>query len=106
MLATVIGRLRLIAIIEGISYICLLFIAMPIRAIWNIKEAVSIVGAIHGGLFLLFCLALLLAWKQYRWSFGRAVAVFISSLIPFATFIMDRFLKRWTDESTSAATET
>jgi integral membrane protein len=93
-LRTPLGRLRLVAIAEGISYLLLLFVAMPLKYLWAMPQAVRVVGMAHGVLFIAFCGALLLAWSDRRWSFGRATLVFLSSLVPFGTFVMDRSLKR------------
>ena len=85
-------RFRLIANIEGWSYILLVFVAMPLKYWANLPMAVSIVGMVHGILFLAFCLSLAEMFFRYRWSVIKATAVFISSLLPFGTFIMDRIL--------------
>ena len=54
MLKTELDRFKLVAMFEGISFIILLFIAMPLKYIWLIPMATKIVGMIHGGLFLLY----------------------------------------------------
>ena len=56
MLNSSIGRLRVISIVEGISFIVLLLIAMPMKYIWGMPNAVTVVGMVHGVLFLLWCL--------------------------------------------------
>ncbi|MFC6997520.1 DUF3817 domain-containing protein [Rufibacter roseus] len=89
-LETTLGRFRLIAIIEGISYLVLLLIAMPLKYMAGIDEAVKYTGWAHGVLFVLFCLLLLQVWVQYKWSFKNVVLAFISSLIPFGTFYLDK----------------
>ncbi|MDQ4141426.1 MAG: DUF3817 domain-containing protein [Bacteroidota bacterium] len=91
---TPIRRFRVVGIIEGISYLILLGIAMPLKYWAGIPEVVKIVGWAHGVLFVLFGLALLHVWVARRWSFGRALLAFLASLIPFGTFIFDRSLKR------------
>lgn len=91
-------RLRIIAWIEGVSYLVLLGIAMPLKYFADEPGAVRITGMIHGVLFMLFCVALALAWRQRRWSMRRATLVFASSLVPGATFFMDRRLAQWASE--------
>ncbi len=93
LLSTTLGRFRLIAIIEGISYLVLLFIAMPLKYMVDMPMAVKITGSVHGFLFVAFMVFLLLAWVQYKWSFGKATLAFLSSLIPFGTFVFDRKIK-------------
>lgn len=94
MLKTAVGRLRVIGFIEGISFLTLLFIAMPIKYIGGDPMPVKIVGMTHGILFLLFIAALLeAAWKE-KWYLKFSVTAFICSLVPFGTFYLDRKLKQ------------
>ncbi len=92
-LSTALGRFRLIAILEGISYVILVFISMPLKYFGDMPEAVKINGWIHGILFVPFCLALLHVWMVQKWSFIKAALAFIASLIPFGTFVFDRAIK-------------
>lgn len=87
---TTLDRFRSIAIIEGISYLVLLLVAMPLKYLAGIDEAVKYTGWAHGVLFVLFCLLLLQVWVKYKWSFKNVVLAFISSLIPFGTFYLDK----------------
>ena len=91
--ATTMGIFRLVAIIEGISYLLLLFIAMPLKYLADRPEAVKYLGWAHGFLFVSYCVLLLKVWVQYRWSFKRVLLAFIASLLPFGTFVLDRNLK-------------
>ena len=91
-LSTPVGRLRIVGILEGISYLLLLGIAMPLKYLANMPEAVSIVGMAHGVLFICYCLTILLALLNGNISFLRSVQAFISSLLPFGPFFMDRTL--------------
>lgn len=88
------GRLRLAALAEGVSYLVLLGIAMPLKYAYGLPLAVRLVGSLHGLLFLVFGAALLAAWHNRRWPIQRPAIVFLSSLIPFGAFVMDRSLKR------------
>ncbi|MBL0387507.1 DUF3817 domain-containing protein [Tumebacillus sp. ITR2] len=94
MLKSPIGRLRAIGIIEGLSFLVLLLIAMPLKYVAGKPEAVQIVGAVHGVLFVLYIGAVLLAAKARRWSFGRVVIALIVSSIPIGTFVFDKSLRR------------
>ncbi len=82
-----------IAFLEGISYLVLLLIAMPLKYFANIPDAVKYVGWVHGVLFVLFCIYLLKVWIGFKWSFGKVVIAFIASLLPFGTFVLDAKLK-------------
>lgn len=85
---------RATAIIEGISYIVLVFIAMPMKYWGGMDWAVRYTGSAHGALFVLYCILLLMVWKQYKWTFGEATVAFLLSLVPFGTFFLDKKLKR------------
>lgn len=89
-----IGRLRVVAFVEGCSYLLLLGVAMPLKYFAGLPMAVKIVGSIHGALFVLFCAALVHAMVAARWSMLGAGVVFASSLVPCGTFVIDRRLKR------------
>jgi integral membrane protein len=91
---TPIGRLRLIAFIEGCSFLLLLGVAMPLKYFFGMPLAVRLVGSIHGGLFVAFCAALLHVMIVERWSLARGFVVFASSLVPCGTFVMDPSLRR------------
>ena len=88
-----IARLRTIAIIEGISFLVLLFIAMPLKYIWDQPQAVRIVGMAHGILFVIFCAALLHVTIIAKWPLSRAALLFLASIIPFGPWLIDRRMK-------------
>ena len=94
MLSNPIGRLRLIGLLEGTSFLLLLFVAMPLKYAAGLPEAVKYVGWAHGALFVLFIAALLHASSETGWSLGKIAGAFIASVLPFGTFILDRTLKR------------
>lgn len=87
------GKFRLIAFMEGISYLILLGIAMPLKYKFGFEFAVKYTGWAHGILFISYVILLLIVWKQYHWSFKKAVFAFIASLLPFGTFIYDKQLR-------------
>lgn len=82
-----------IALIEGISYVVLLAIAMPLKYFLNLPIAVKIVGWAHGILFMLYAVLLVLCWMEYKWSFWRVVKYFLASLLPVLPFIIERKLR-------------
>ena len=87
-------QLRLVALLEGSSFLALLFIAMPLKYLAGLPLAVRIVGSVHGLLFLMFLAALFRAGRQRRWPFSRSLLAFVSSIVPFGTFLFDRSLRR------------
>jgi len=87
-------NLRKIGNMEGISYLALLGIAMPLKYMADMPKAVTVVGSIHGLLFVLFCGALFLAWRKRRWDYDKVALAFLASIIPFGTFWLDRKLRK------------
>lgn len=82
----------LIGKIEGYSYLVLLFIAMPLKYIFNIPEFVRPVGSAHGVLFVAFMLLLALMFFKVKLSFKNSVFAFLLSLVPFGTFFLKRLV--------------
>ena len=93
MLENNLKRFRLIAFLEGISFIILLFIAMPIKYILGEPLIVKYVGMGHGVLFLLFLLLLLVTAREYKWKISFISMAFLASLVPFGTFYLEKKLK-------------
>lgn len=89
LLKTSLGRLRIVAFLEGISFLVLLGIAMPLKYIAGIPDAVRHVGMAHGVLFVLFTILLIQVALEYSWPFKKSILSFISSFIPFGTFYAD-----------------
>ncbi|HLO79708.1 MAG TPA: DUF3817 domain-containing protein, partial [Chitinophagaceae bacterium] len=85
--------------IEGISYLALLGIAMPLKYIGDMPQAVRIAGSIHGFLFVLFMLALMIVWRKKSWSYDKVAFAFLASIIPFGTFYLDKKLRKEESES-------
>ena len=88
-----IRNLRIIGNIEGVSYLILLFIAMPLKYAYHMPMAVKITGMVHGLLFVAYCLLLVVCMKKFSWKLGFGINLFIATLIPFGTFVTDRKLK-------------
>ena len=80
---------RIISYLEGISYILLLFIAVPIKYYANDPSLVKLLGMPHGLLFVAYVILSLVNSKKYRWNSKKTLVVLISSVIPFGTFYVD-----------------
>ncbi|MCC9167139.1 DUF3817 domain-containing protein [Pontibacter harenae] len=89
---TPISRLRTIGIYEGISYLVLLGIGVPLKRIFGIPEVALYVGWAHGVLFILYILAVLQVTLVHSWSFKKVAAAVIASLLPFGPFVLDKKL--------------
>ena len=84
---------RMLALAEGISFLTLLFIAMPMKYFLGMPEVVRVVGSIHGGLFLLYVGLLTTIHFRQRWSVMFSLYAFVASIIPFGTFMLDKHLR-------------
>ncbi len=96
-----IKKFRVASFIEGLSYFTLLFIAMPIKYFGGNPIPVKIVGMTHGLLFFLFIYFLYMAASEHKWSKKFSLFAFISSLVPFGMFFLDKHLKKKELDSTS-----
>jgi integral membrane protein len=97
MLNTPLGRFRLVAIAEGISYVLLLGVAMPLKYIWDMPLMTKWVGWAHGVLFIAYCGLGLHAALVQKWSFVKSAIAFLASLVPFGTFVLDAKLRHEED---------
>lgn len=91
-----IGRLRMISVIEGLSFLALLFIAMPYKYLLGEPMLVRYVGMAHGVLFIVFIASLLDATIRHQWNLKFSLFCFACSLVPFAPFWLEGKLKRQT----------
>lgn len=98
---TSVGRLRLLGMMEGASFLLLMGVAMPLKYAFQMPEAVKWTGWIHGLLFIFYCLAILTTLLAGRISFAKSALAFVASLLPFGPFILDRKLLE--DEAREAA---
>lgn len=91
-------NVRLVALLEGVSFALLLCVAMPLKYFAGLPLAVRIVGSLHGALTLWFLIALLRASSE-GWPMRRAALAFVASLLPFGAFVFDASLRREIAES-------
>ncbi|WP_019876330.1 DUF3817 domain-containing protein [Sporichthya polymorpha] len=90
MLATRIGRLRVVSLVEGVSYVLLLLISQWVLD-WH--AGVAVLGPIHGILFVAYVLGVLDLQRRMRWDNVTLVKLLVASSIPFATFFVERWLR-------------
>ncbi len=81
---------RITAILEGISYLSLFGLTMPLKYWAKIPEPNIYVGYAHGALFIAFVLLAMAICIEKKWSIRRFVILFIASLLPFGTFYADK----------------
>ena len=81
---------RLISFLEGISYLLLLFIAVPIKYFQGDATYVKMLGMPHGILFMGYIILAILIQKQMKWNLKNLGIVVLASIIPFGTFYVDK----------------
>ena len=86
--STSIGILRLLALIEGITYLSF-GITVPLDRLYKIEQPNFWIGLIHGVLFVVYCIFVLIVSKQYKWPIKTTILAGLASLIPIGTFIAD-----------------
>ncbi|MDA7816564.1 DUF3817 domain-containing protein [Sulfurimonas sp.] len=88
-------NLGIINTTEGYSYLVLLFIAMPMKYMFEYPSAVKIAGMAHGVLFVLLCILITTSWIKIKWSWKESLLFFVASLIPFGTFYTRNRIKSY-----------
>lgn len=97
------GKVRTIALLEAVSFLLLLFVAMPLKYYAGMPMAVRIVGMSHGVLFMALGYLLAQAMGDGRLLFKHAATIFVASLLPFVPFFIDGRIKSWATAPERAA---
>ena len=87
--SSILKPLRAIAFMEGITFLLLIFVTMPMRYLIDIPMPNKIIGMLHGGLFLAYSGLVVWATFKYKWPIWIGLLAFIASFIPFGTFLAD-----------------
>ena len=87
-----INILRIIALLEGLSFLLLLGVAMPLKYMYDKPEMVKIVGMAHGVLFIAYILLVIIVRQLLNWNFKQTFIALIASVLPFGTFYADKKL--------------
>ena len=81
---------RSTAILEGISYLLLFGMSMPLKHWADIPEPNQYVGYAHGLLFILYVVVAVVFCRERKWNLKRFLILFVASLLPFGTFYADK----------------
>ena len=81
---------RIISFLEGVSYLLLLFVAVPIKYFQGDASYVKMLGMPHGILFMLYIVLAIVIQKQMKWSIKTLGIVLLASILPFGTFYVDK----------------
>ena len=94
---TTLGQLRVLAILEGISYL-LFALTMPLKYIYDLGMPNKVVGMIHGILFIAYCFWVILVAREFKWKTYTTLLALVASLLPIATFVVDAKLLKPLDK--------
>ena len=89
-LETQVKIFKWVSILEGISFLVLLLIAMPLKYIWDAPQMVQSVGMAHGILFVVYIFGALLLFKPLEWSYKTLFIVCASSVLPLGPFYVEK----------------
>jgi integral membrane protein len=85
---------RILAVLEGVSYLMLFALSMPLKYWAGIREPNIYIGYVHGALFIAYVLMATMLWRERQWSTKTYIYLILASLLPFGTFYVEqRFLK-------------
>lgn len=99
--ASALRRLRLVSTPEAISFLLLLVCSVLKRT--TDFNAVPVMGAVHGVLFILYVLFWADAWNRTKWPLGRAALYFVLSVLPAGGFFAEKMLRKEAEASVIAA---
>ena len=94
LLKSSLGFLRIIAFLEGVSFLLLIFIAMPLKYFADTPEPNLYIGMGHGALFILYVALVFWVKMERHWSVKNTGLALLASIVPFGTFVADRRLFR------------
>jgi integral membrane protein len=81
---------KIVSFLEGVSYILLLFVAVPIKYLADNSSFVKALGMPHGILFILYVIMALFIRSKMNWDSKTTFIVLIASLLPFGTFYINK----------------
>lgn len=85
---------RILAFVEGVSFLVILFITMPLKYWYDMPEPNRVIGMVHGVLFLGYCAYALQLKMARNWTTMKLLWLWLASIVPFGTFIADWKLLR------------
>lgn len=89
LLETPLGRLRIVAFTEGLSFLLLTGLAVPMKYIYGYEHATREIGMVHGLLFMTYIYLLYPVREKYKWSWTEISMAFAAALLPFGTLVAE-----------------
>ncbi len=87
-------RYRIMAYIVGIGLIILVFVGVPLQYGANKPQVVSIVGPIHGFLYIVYLVAGADLARRGKWTLKQVFGVVAAGFLPFLAFIMEHYVTK------------
>ncbi len=81
---------KIVAFIEGSSYLLLLFIGVPLKYMLDNNIIVKLLGKPHGFLFIAYVIIAIWIKQKMKWNFKTLLIIIVASILPFGTFWMDK----------------
>ena len=81
---------RMVALLEGVSYLALLFFAMPLKYIWKTEIYVQTIGMAHGILFIIYIILAIFLYQKKKWNRTDFLIILAASILPIGTFVIDK----------------
>ena len=94
-MAAALMRFRVVAYIVGVLLLVLVFVAMPLRYIWDDPTLVKLVGPVHGFAYMVYLVVSFDLAVRAKWTFGRTVLVLLAGTIPVMSFVAERKVTGW-----------
>ncbi len=87
-----IQKFKVLGTLESMSFLLLLFVAMPLKYIYGMPQFVRVIGSVHGALFVLYLLMALMIYKKVNWTKLQLFYVFVLASIPLGPYVVNKKL--------------
>lgn len=87
-------QLHAVGRVEGVSFLTLLLVAMPLKYLAGLPQAVLVVGSAHGVLWVLYLAMLARAWAGLRWPFAKVFLGGVASVLPLGPWWFEKWCAR------------
>ncbi len=86
------NRLRIVGFLEGLSFLLLLGVGMPLKYYWEMPAFNKVMGMAHGVLFVVYCAMVLIVANEQKWEKRKVFLALVASVLPFGPFVADKRL--------------
>jgi integral membrane protein len=98
---TPLQRFRVLVFIQGTLWFVMIFIALPLKYIWNISVVTSTIGLVYSEVMIMYFPALIHVFVHNKWNISQGFFALVAPIIPFAAFLLDAKLRRYPDAKLS-----